>query len=79
MSSNNVDNRVVNMQFNNKQFEEGIHQTLTSLEELKQSLKFNTSVNGINTVANALNAINVTNIANDVSMLTSRFSTMGIV
>lgn len=79
MSSNNVDNRVVNMQFNNKQFEEGIHQTLTSLEELKQSLKFNTSVNGINTVANALNAINVTNIANDVSMLTNRFSTMGIV
>ena len=38
--SNNVDNRVVNMQFNNAQFEQGVKQSMTSLERLKQSLKF---------------------------------------
>jgi len=41
MSSNNVDNRVVNMAFNNAQFESGISQTLSSLDKLKQSLQFN--------------------------------------
>ena len=46
MSSNNVDERVVKMTFDNAQFESGVKQTLTSLEELKQSLNFNNRYTG---------------------------------
>ena len=35
-----VDNRVVNLEFNNKGFEKGVAQTLRSIENLKKSLNF---------------------------------------
>ena len=79
MSSNNVDNRVVNMQFNNEQFEAGVKQTLSSLEELKESLKFNTSLTGINTLSNAISSFSIANISDQIDTLTDRFSTLGIV
>ena len=79
MSSNNVDNRVVNMQFNNEQFEAGVKQTLSSLEELKESLKFNTSLTGINAISNAISTFSIANISDQIETLTDRFSTLGIV
>lgn len=79
MSSNNVDNRVVNMTFNNEQFEAGISQTLKSLESLKESLKFNTSLTGINAVSNALNGMSLRNISGNVQALTDKFSMLGLV
>lgn len=35
----NVDNRIVEMQFDNKQFEHGVRETMSTLDKLKQSLK----------------------------------------
>jgi tape measure domain-containing protein len=77
--SNNVDNRIVNMQFNNAQFEAGVKQTITSLESLKEALKMNTAVNGLNTIQSAANSFTLSNIENSVSRLSDRFSTLGIV
>lgn len=79
MSSNNVDNRVVNLEFNNAQFEAGVKQTLGTLEELKKSLQFNTSLTGINTLSNAFNAFSVAHISEQIGVLENRFSTLGIV
>lgn len=79
MSSNNVDNKVVNMQFNNAQFEAGVKQTLASLDELKQSLKFNNSVTGLNALSSAFNSFSLANISEQVEALQNRFSTLGIV
>lgn len=63
--STTVDNRVVEMEFDNDQFEKGVHQTLGTLEQLKQSLEFeNSSLSGIES---------------DLDTLTSRFSNMGVV
>lgn len=36
--SNNVDKRVVEMQFDNKQFEDGVQESVKSLDELKKGL-----------------------------------------
>lgn len=36
--SNNVDKRVVEMQFDNKQFENGIQESVKSLDDLKKGL-----------------------------------------
>ena len=35
----NIDNRIVEMQFDNKQFEHGVRETMSTLDKLKQSLK----------------------------------------
>lgn len=78
-NSNHVDNRVVNMQFNNEQFEAGVKQTIQSLDELKQSLNLNTSVTGLNTIQSAFNHFSISNMASSLDTLTSRFSTLGIV
>lgn len=77
--SNNVDNRVVNLQFNNAQFEAGVRETLNSLDELKKALQFNTSVNGINTISNAVSAFNVSNMANGVDTIASKFTNLGLI
>ena len=79
MSSNNVDNRVVNMTFNNEQFEAGVKQTLSTLEELKESLKFNNATTGISALSNAISNFQISNISDQISVLTDRFSTLGIV
>lgn len=79
MSSNNVDERVVKMTFDNAQFESGVKQTLTSLEELKQSLNFNNSLTGIQAVSSAFNSFSLANVTTQLDALTSRFSTLGIV
>lgn len=79
MSSNNVDERVVKMSFDNAQFEAGVKQTLTSLEELNQSLKFNNSLTGVQALSSAFNSFSLANITTQLDALTSRFSTLGIV
>lgn len=40
-----IDTRVVQMKFDNKQFESGVKQTLSSLKQLKESLNFKTTSN----------------------------------
>ena len=40
-----IDSRVVQMKFDNKQFESGVKQTLSSLKQLKESLNFKTTSN----------------------------------
>ena len=39
--STTVDNKVVEMRFDNKQFEQGINQSINSLNNLKSTLNFN--------------------------------------
>lgn len=77
--SSSVDNRVVNMQFNNAQFEAGVKQTITSLDSLKQALKFNTAATSLNTVQSAVNHFSLANIEEAVDTLTNKFSTLGII
>ena len=77
--SNTVDKRVVQMEFDNADFENGIKQTITSLGELKTALQFNTSATNINSLQNAFNSFSLANIESSVEALSQRFSSMGIV
>lgn len=45
-----VDTRVVEMQFDNKQFEKGADKTLTTLEKLKKSLNFSNAGKGFDSL-----------------------------
>lgn len=74
-----VDQRVVEMKFDNTQFEAGVKQTITSLDELKTALNLNTATTGINTLQGAFDSFKIDNIQNSLDQLTNRFSTLGIV
>lgn len=67
-----VDNRVVEMQFNNAQFERGISQSTSSLDRLKNALHFDNTSKGFDQINQSANKV-------DLSFLEKRFSTFGIV
>lgn len=74
-----IDERVVEMRFDNKQFEEGTKTTLNSLEKLKQALHLDGATKGLENVDKAANDVNLARIADGVDQLTKRFSTLGII
>lgn len=65
--STTVDNKVVEMRFDNKQFEQGISQSINSLDKLKSTLNFNGTIDN-----SRLNSI-----SKSVDYLASRFTALG--
>ena len=65
--STTVDNKVVEMRFDNKQFEQGINQSINSLDKLKSTLKFDGVVDNKK----------LTSISNDIDWLRKRFTGLG--
>ena len=74
-----VDNRVVQMTFNNKSFEKGVEQTLSTLDKLKKALKFDNASKGFEEIQRAADGTDLSRIAASVSSLSDRFSALGIV
>lgn len=74
-----VDNRVVNMQFNNSQFQRGIQTTLDSLAQLNKGLKLEAGAKGLNEVSNAAKGFSLAGIASSVDQIASKFSTMSVI
>ena len=52
-----VDKRIVEMQFDNKQFENGIQTSLRSLEELRKGLKLDSMDSGFKKIGDSLETI----------------------
>ena len=48
--SKTVDERVVSMQFDNKNFESNVKTTMSTLDKLKQSLKLENSAKGLDNI-----------------------------
>lgn len=78
--SSTIDNRVVEMQFNNKQFENGVKTSLDSLNKLKATLNFDGAAaqfaKGFSSVENTLS---VNSIAKNLESISDRFSAFGII
>jgi tape measure domain-containing protein len=77
--SNSIDERVVEMKFDNAQFERGVQTTLRSLEALKKGLNLEGATKGLNNVQAAGNRFSLAHIANGVDSISSRFSAMSVV
>lgn len=77
--SKTVDERVVSMEFDNKRFEANVKTSLSTIEKLKQSLKFKNSEKGLENLSKAANEVKFDKIISSVESLEKRFSTMGIV
>lgn len=74
-----IDERVVEMRFDNKQFEQGAKDTLSTLSKLKQALSFTDSTKALGELEKTTKNISLDGIASGIQALENRFSTLGIV
>ena len=72
------DERIVQMTFDNAQFEKGVAQTRRSLKELDQSLDFKNATEGFSKITSAASGVDLSAIAAGVESLQNRFSLFGI-
>lgn len=78
--SKKVDERVVEMRFENGQFEKGVAQSTESLNKLKKSLNLEGAAKGLENVNSvAKNTSGIESLAASLEKVERRFSTMGIV
>lgn len=77
--SKSVEERVVQMGFENKQFESNAKETMSTLDKLKQSLNFNGASKSFNELNKASKGIDLSGLASGIDIVSKRFSTLGIV
>ena len=75
----NVDERIVEMKFENHLFEKNVNTSIGTLEKLKNALKFNGVDKNLADLDKSVNSMDFSKLAAGVDALNKRFSTMGIV
>lgn len=77
--SNSVDQRIVQMEFDNAQFERGVGTTLASLKALDQNLQLKDGLSGLNNIEAAVANVNFSELVSDVNDLNDKFSVLGVI
>ncbi len=72
--STTVDERVVEMRFDNAQFERNVQTSMSTLEKLKQSLKLSNGSTGLENIGKAANNVNFNGIITGLDGLETKFS-----
>lgn len=76
--SKQVDERVVSMQFDNKQFESGVQTSLSTLDKLKQSLNMDGASKGLENVNDAAKKVNLSALGDAAETVKLKFSALEI-
>jgi hypothetical protein len=71
-----IDSRIVEMKFNNAQFEKGIKETTSSLEGLKKSLSLDGAKKGLENLQEVGKNFSLNNIASGIDNLASKFTAL---
>lgn len=75
-----VDERIVEMRFDNQQFESGVGTSLKTLDKLKSSLNgLDGSASNLTNIQTTADNFDISGISNSVDKITNRFSVLGIV
>ena len=77
--SKSVEKRIVEMRFDNQQFEKGVQTTMGTLDKLKHSLKLDGATKGLEDVDKAVKGINISGLSSAVETVKSRFSALEVV
>lgn len=77
--SRSVDERVVEMQFDNKQFESGIKTSLKSLDNLKRGLNFDSASKSLSHIEKQAKGFSLAGIEKGVDIISNRFTNLGII
>jgi tape measure domain-containing protein len=76
---NEIDNRIVSMEFDNRKFESNIQTSIHSLRKLDDSLIFKNGKNGFQEIEDAARETDLSPIERAIDKIESRFTLMGIV
>ena len=74
--STQIEQRVVEMQFDNKQFEQNVSTTMSSLDKLKQSLNLSGAAKGLESVGTAAKGINLSGLTTAAETVSLKFNAM---
>lgn len=76
--STTIDERVVEMRFDNKKFESNVQASLSTLDKLKSSLNMSGAAKGFEEIDNASKKINMNGLSNAVESVRMRFSALEV-
>ena len=77
--SQTIDNRIVEMQFENKQFESGVQESLSTLDKLKNALKFDDASKNLQDFSKNINKnVDLSGLSKSIEDVSSKFSVSGI-
>src|SRR5699024_5084 len=77
--SKTIDQKVVEMRFDNKNFENNAKQSMSTLDKLKQKLNFNGMSKGLEKLNTSANKVNMNGLSGALDNVSSRFSAMEVV
>ena len=77
--SANVDERIVQMQFDNAQFESKAQNTITTLNSLNEALKLPTGNTGMEKIQDSSRKIDFASLNHAIELVNYRFSNLGII
>ena len=77
--SKTVDERVVEMRFDNRDFERNVSTTMSTLDKLKQKLHLDGASRGLETVGSAAKKVDMSGLATGVETVSARFSAMQVI
>lgn len=73
-----VDERVVQMQFDNSQFERNVSTSMSTLDKLKRSLNLSGAAKGLSDVGNAAKSISLNGLGSAVDTVRTKFSALQV-
>ena len=76
--SNTIDQRVVEMRFDNKHFESNVQTSLSTLDKLKQSLNLQSASKGLESINTAAKNVNMSGLGTAVETVHAKFSALEV-
>ena len=76
--SKQIDERVVSMQFDNKQFEKNVSNTMSTLDKLKHSLRLDGASKGFDSINDAAKKVNLSPLGKAVEEVRVKFSALEV-
>lgn len=76
--SKTIDERVVEMRFDNKQFESNVQTSLSTIEKLKKSLDMDGATKGLESIDSTAKKVDMSGLGSAVETVKTRFSTLEV-
>lgn len=74
-----LEQKIVEMKFDNSDFEQKVAQSLVTLKQLKESTKMEDAGKGLENLSKSAKSVDLSHIADGIEQLNARFSNLGIV
>lgn len=78
MSKEVIDEKIVEMRFDNQQFEKNVSTSISTLDKLKKSLNFNGAEKSFNKISDGAKKVNLSGLQSGIETVSSKFSAMEV-